>query len=56
MLFPTIVNKAEMIHTLGSELPIKENCNVLQMVRSIFIVELKNVINQISYELYMVLL
>ncbi|CAN7121657.1 unnamed protein product [Brassica rapa subsp. narinosa] len=32
MLFPTIVNKAEMIHTLGSELPIKENCNVLQMI------------------------
>ncbi|WZZ31075.1 hypothetical protein YC2023_014476 [Brassica napus] len=32
MLFPTIVNKAKTIHTLGSELPIKENCNVLQMI------------------------
>ncbi|KAG2273225.1 hypothetical protein Bca52824_067780 [Brassica carinata] len=32
MLFPTIVNKATTIHTLGSELPIKENCNVLQVI------------------------
>ncbi|KAL0823805.1 hypothetical protein Bca101_047482 [Brassica carinata] len=32
MLFPTIVNKAKTIHTLRSELPIKENCNVLQMI------------------------
>ncbi|XP_023642295.1 homeobox-leucine zipper protein HDG8 isoform X2 [Capsella rubella] len=27
--FPTIVNKAKTIHELGSELPIRENCNVL---------------------------
>ncbi|KAJ0237181.1 Homeobox-leucine zipper protein HDG8 [Hirschfeldia incana] len=32
MLFPTIVNNAKTIHTLGSELPIKENCNVLQVI------------------------
>ncbi|KAF8089857.1 hypothetical protein N665_0495s0006 [Sinapis alba] len=31
-LFPTIVNKSTTIHTLGSELPIKENCNVLQVI------------------------
>ncbi|CAH2055221.1 unnamed protein product [Thlaspi arvense] len=31
-LFPSIVNKATTIHMLGSELPIKENCNVLQVV------------------------
>ncbi|CAH8391353.1 unnamed protein product [Eruca vesicaria subsp. sativa] len=32
-LFPTIVNKATTIYTAGSELPIKENCNVLQVIR-----------------------
>ncbi|CAN6895608.1 unnamed protein product, partial [Brassica oleracea] len=32
MLFPTIVNEAKTIHTLGSELPINENCNVLQVI------------------------
>ncbi|WZY96501.1 hypothetical protein YC2023_068830 [Brassica napus] len=32
MLFPTIVNKAKTIHTLGSELPINENLNVLQVI------------------------
>ncbi|KAF8048008.1 hypothetical protein N665_2726s0005 [Sinapis alba] len=32
MLFPTIVTKAMRIHKLGSELPIKENCNNLQVI------------------------
>ncbi|CAE5965958.1 unnamed protein product [Arabidopsis arenosa] len=31
-LFPTIVNKAKTIHVLGSGLPIRENCNVLQVI------------------------
>ncbi|KAL0691942.1 hypothetical protein Bca4012_091622 [Brassica carinata] len=31
-LFPTIVAKAMTIHKLGSELPINENCNNLQVV------------------------
>ncbi|KAJ4873172.1 Homeobox-leucine zipper protein HDG8 [Raphanus sativus] len=32
MLFPTIVNNATTIRTLGSELSTKENCNVLQVI------------------------
>ncbi|CAH2079756.1 unnamed protein product [Thlaspi arvense] len=39
-LFPSIVNKATTIHMLGSELPIKENCNVLQVVTWIEHVEI----------------
>ncbi|VYS56146.1 unnamed protein product [Arabidopsis thaliana] len=31
-LFPTIVNKANTIHVLGSGLPIRGNCNVLQVM------------------------
>ncbi|ESQ49775.1 hypothetical protein EUTSA_v10021974mg [Eutrema salsugineum] len=31
-LFPTIVNSAVTVHRLGSQLPIKENCNVVQVI------------------------
>ncbi|CAH2079760.1 unnamed protein product [Thlaspi arvense] len=41
-LFPSIVNKATAIHMLGSELLIKENCNVLQVVMWIEHVEVNH--------------
>ncbi|XP_010450732.1 PREDICTED: homeobox-leucine zipper protein HDG8-like [Camelina sativa] len=31
-LFPTMVNKAKTLYVLGSELPIRENCNILRVM------------------------